>query len=85
MIESVPTRHSDNHRSLLLMLLAATLLFTANMGSLSLLPLDDCFYARKGVEMLERGSFFDVLVTSQSVGDSNQKDTVKVSTNVTAS
>ena len=42
------------------MLLAAVLLFTANMGSLSLLPLDDCFYARKGVEMLDRGSFFDV-------------------------
>jgi len=33
---------------------------------------------------LPGGSFFDVLVTSQSVGDSNQKDTVKASTNVTA-
>jgi len=34
---------------------------------------------------LPGGSSFDVLVTSQSVGDSNQKDVVKASTNVTAS
>jgi len=34
---------------------------------------------------LPGGSSFDVLVTSQSVGDSNQKDIVKASTNVTAS
>jgi hypothetical protein len=33
---------------------------------------------------LPGGSFFDILVTSQSVSDSNQKDTVKASANVTA-
>jgi len=33
------------------LLLAALLLFTANLGGTTLPPLDDCFYAQKGAEM----------------------------------
>jgi len=51
------------------LLLAAGVLFTAGIGRLSLAALDDCFYARKGVEMARSGSFFTVrwngLVTTQ--------------------
>jgi 4-amino-4-deoxy-L-arabinose transferase-like glycosyltransferase len=36
-------------------LLAAGAVFTANIHRVSLPSFDDCFYARKGVEMLERG------------------------------
>jgi 4-amino-4-deoxy-L-arabinose transferase-like glycosyltransferase len=35
------------------LLVAALLLFTANLGGTSLPPLDDCFYARKGAEMAQ--------------------------------
>ncbi len=35
--------------------LAALCFFTANAGKLTLLALDDCFYARKGVEMARHG------------------------------
>jgi 4-amino-4-deoxy-L-arabinose transferase-like glycosyltransferase len=48
------------HRDFILLAVAAAALFTANMSRLSLLPLDDCFYARKGVEMAERGPSFTV-------------------------
>ena len=41
-------------------MLAAATLFFANTYHLSLLPLDDCFYARKGVEMSQRGAIFSV-------------------------
>src|SRR5262245_25545306 len=44
--------------SLLLILAAA--LFSANMGMLSLPSLDDCFYARKGIEMERSGRFYTV-------------------------
>jgi 4-amino-4-deoxy-L-arabinose transferase-like glycosyltransferase len=47
-------------RDLLVLLLAAGALFTASIGRLSLTALDDCFYARKGVEMARSGSFFTV-------------------------
>jgi len=46
--------------TLLILLAAAAFCFTANINHISLLPGDDCFYARKGVEMLERGGFFTV-------------------------
>jgi 4-amino-4-deoxy-L-arabinose transferase-like glycosyltransferase len=49
-----------SHRTLLTLLLAAALLFTANAERLPLPALDDCFYAQKGVEMNESGSFFNV-------------------------
>jgi len=43
-----------------ILFVAATFYFTANINQLSLLPGDDCYYARKGVEMLEHGDFFTV-------------------------
>jgi len=43
-----------------ILFVAAAFYFTANINHLSLLPGDDCYYARKGVEMLEHGSFFTV-------------------------
>ncbi len=46
-------------RQWLLLLAAAALLFTANPG-LSLPSLDDCFYARKGVEMARSGDLSTV-------------------------
>jgi hypothetical protein len=39
------------------LLLAAAALFLA-IGAPSLPALDDCYYARKGVEMSRRGEFF---------------------------
>lgn len=48
------------HRDFILVTFAAAALFSANMNRLSLLPLDDCFYARKGVEMAQRGPSFTV-------------------------
>ncbi len=47
-------------RELLLLLVAAAALYTANIQRLSLPSLDDCFYAREGVEMARRGAFFTV-------------------------
>lgn len=41
-------------------LLAAAVLFTANAARLSLPSLDDCFYARKGVEMARSGNLATV-------------------------
>jgi 4-amino-4-deoxy-L-arabinose transferase-like glycosyltransferase len=42
------------------LLVAGALLFTANARALSLPALDDCFYARKAVEMERSGAFFTV-------------------------
>jgi 4-amino-4-deoxy-L-arabinose transferase-like glycosyltransferase len=42
------------------LLAAAALLFTANASRLSLPSLDDCFYARKGVEMARSGNLATV-------------------------
>jgi len=51
---------SSTRRELLVLLAAAALLLTANMERLSLQALDDCFYARKGVEMARSGAFYTV-------------------------
>jgi 4-amino-4-deoxy-L-arabinose transferase-like glycosyltransferase len=51
----VPTR-----RELLFLFAAAVALYTANILRLSLPSLDDCFYAREGVEMARRSAFFTV-------------------------
>ncbi|MFH1689561.1 MAG: glycosyltransferase family 39 protein [Candidatus Eisenbacteria bacterium] len=40
--------------------IVAVLLFSASMNWMSLKSYDDCFYARKGVEMWQRGAFFTV-------------------------
>ena len=40
--------------------LIAVLLFSASANWMSLKSYDDCFYARKGVEMWQRGAFFTV-------------------------
>jgi 4-amino-4-deoxy-L-arabinose transferase-like glycosyltransferase len=45
---------------LTVLLLAGALLFSANAGKLSLPALDDCFYARKAVEMERSGGIFTV-------------------------
>jgi 4-amino-4-deoxy-L-arabinose transferase-like glycosyltransferase len=47
-------------RDLGLLLVCAAALFTANMDRLSLPALDDCAYARKGVEMARSGRFYTV-------------------------
>lgn len=47
-------------RELIVLLLAGAALFSANSERLSLPALDDCFYARKGVEMARSGGFFTV-------------------------
>lgn len=56
---------STAQRGLVLLLTSAALLFSANSHRLSLLPLDDCHYAQKGVEMYERGAFFTVTWNGQ--------------------
>lgn len=55
-----PAHDAPSLRPLVILLIAATLLFTANAGRLPLPALDDCFYAQKGVEMRESGSFWSV-------------------------
>lgn len=55
-----PRRMQTEKRSLLVVLFCAAVLFTANARSLSLLSLDDCFYARKGIELGRSGRFFTV-------------------------
>lgn len=45
-------------QSLIVLLFLATVVFSASSASLSLLSLDDCFFARKGVEMERSGRFF---------------------------
>jgi 4-amino-4-deoxy-L-arabinose transferase-like glycosyltransferase len=52
-------------RALAALLLSAAALFTANIERPSLPSLDDCFYARKGVEMQRRGAFFTVTWAGQ--------------------
>ena len=47
-------------RQLLVLLLAGSALFAANARQLGLPALDDCFYARKGVEMARSGGVFTV-------------------------
>jgi 4-amino-4-deoxy-L-arabinose transferase-like glycosyltransferase len=44
----------------LVLLVLGLLVLTINSGKISLLSLDDCFYARKGVEMARSGRFFTV-------------------------
>ena len=51
---------SRPRRELAILLLAGAVLFTANARELSLPALDDCFYARKAVEMERSGHFFTV-------------------------
>ena len=48
-----------------ILLLAALALFTANARTLSLPAIDDCFYARKGVEMGRRGPSFTVTINGE--------------------
>jgi hypothetical protein len=45
----------ERHRSIIVLLLAALVLFTARIGHLSLPSLEDAFYAREAVEMARRG------------------------------
>lgn len=52
-------------KRLVVLLLAAAFLFTASAGTLSLKGFDDCRYARKGLEMLERGAFFETTWAGQ--------------------
>lgn len=47
-------------RTVAILLLCAALAFFASTKSLSLLSLDDCFYARKGIELGRSGRFFTV-------------------------
>lgn len=60
---SLPERTLRRH--LYLLLAAAAVLFIAASNQLSLPSLDDCFYARKGVEMHQRGAVFDVTWNGQ--------------------
>jgi 4-amino-4-deoxy-L-arabinose transferase-like glycosyltransferase len=48
-----------------LLLLCGGILMGANARCLAIQALDDCFYARKGVEMARRGGFFDVTWNGQ--------------------
>ncbi len=47
-------------RCLLVLVVVGAALFSANAGALGLPAIDDCFYARKGVEMARRGPSFTV-------------------------
>ena len=58
--ESGASAAPRTHRELAVLLLAGALLFSANARDLSLPALDDCFYARKAVEMERSGRFFTV-------------------------
>ncbi len=55
-----PPSPAPRGRELLFLFAAALALYTANIAHLSLPSLDDCFYAREGVEMARRGAFFTV-------------------------
>jgi 4-amino-4-deoxy-L-arabinose transferase-like glycosyltransferase len=55
----------DSRRGVLLLLAAAALVFLANIAAPSLPALDDCYYARKGVEMGRSGAFFTVTWNGQ--------------------
>lgn len=62
---ATPTPANDpetrtTRREFRILLVAALLLVTANIGAITLPSIDDCFYARKGVEMAQRGAFFTV-------------------------
>ena len=50
----------DRPRTLVVLLLAALLLFTARIGDLSLASLEDAFYAREAVEMARSGRIYTV-------------------------
>jgi 4-amino-4-deoxy-L-arabinose transferase-like glycosyltransferase len=54
------TRPEAGHRPLLVLLLAALVLFTARIGDLSLPSLEDAFYAREAVEMARSGRAYTV-------------------------
>jgi len=61
----VPGPPGDARRSSALLLVLALVVLTANIGGITLPPIDDCFYARKGVEMERRGAFFTVTWNGQ--------------------
>jgi 4-amino-4-deoxy-L-arabinose transferase-like glycosyltransferase len=48
------------HRNFIVLLILAAVVFTVKSNVVSLRSLDDCFYARKGVEMSRSGRFFTV-------------------------
>jgi 4-amino-4-deoxy-L-arabinose transferase-like glycosyltransferase len=56
--ESVP--QLDRRRPMIVLLLAALVLFTARIGDLSLPSLEDAFYAREAVEMARSGRVYTV-------------------------
>jgi 4-amino-4-deoxy-L-arabinose transferase-like glycosyltransferase len=59
------TEEAAARRELTVLLLAGALLFSANARTLGLPALDDCFYARKAVEMERSGAFFTVTWAGQ--------------------
>jgi hypothetical protein len=58
-IASTPSRRAAR-LELAVLLIAALALYTANPFGIRLPAMDDCFYARKGVEMARSGGFFSV-------------------------
>jgi len=54
-VPAAPGPAAPTLRTLVVLLLSAVMLFTANAHHLPLPALDDCFYAEKGVEMSQRG------------------------------
>jgi 4-amino-4-deoxy-L-arabinose transferase-like glycosyltransferase len=55
-----PTASSATRREVAILFLATFLAASANIRALPLPALDDCFYARKGVEMARSGGFYTV-------------------------
>jgi len=58
-------RDAAGHWEIVLLVLSAAALFFANTARPSLPSLDDCYYARKGVEMGRQGAFFTVTWNGQ--------------------
>jgi 4-amino-4-deoxy-L-arabinose transferase-like glycosyltransferase len=48
------------HKNLIVLLILAACVFVLKSNTVSLRSLDDCFYARKGIEMARSGRFFTV-------------------------
>ncbi|HKQ58826.1 MAG TPA: glycosyltransferase family 39 protein [Candidatus Eisenbacteria bacterium] len=58
--EPPPPPRGASRRDLIVLLVAALAVYTANPFGIGLRAVDDCYYARKGVEMARSGGFFTV-------------------------
>jgi 4-amino-4-deoxy-L-arabinose transferase-like glycosyltransferase len=63
--EGIPRLGPSPVRVLAVLMVAGVALFVANVWTLSLPSIDDCFYARKGIEMARNGWAFTVTINGE--------------------